>query len=660
MGFCKVILCGIFALFLTSEAVLALQEVSERNTKKRVDSLNTLARQYSFFQENSRNTTYRYASEALALAEKIEYKKGMVEALDLMTYWTIIVGKIETALGLGFRQLRLAEEVGNPLLIARALRNVGFAAGQQTKSDSLSRQQARTQLNKALATARSFRDTLLEASCLNALGRLYRVEKKFDIALSCHESALRYARSIQNAEQEGWALHSIGVIYEARKHYDTALGFAHRALEIRVAAHQAFGEAVSLRLIGLLYYRQKKYADARQYIHQSIEKCKNHEGLFIVKVDACRLLTLICKDMGDTRQELLAYRNFLAIKDSADAIEAQSNIAAFQARLNIERSEAENQVLIRDKRIQDIQIQRERMIRFGVIGGGILLLFVIGFMIQAVQTTRQKNKELQSANNEIQSQKSILEEQATEIEIANTQLQEQNQVLIALDNEKNEFMGIVSHDLKNPIGAVRNFAELIQDGYVTSEDVPDIAEKIVGISNRMLELVTRLLDMNRLEHGGVRFSPVNFDAVPIVHTIALGYQLAAQTKNIRIHYAAETNSIGIYADEQAFMEVLDNLLSNAIKYSPYGKNVTVSVKTTDTSVRVEVQDEGPGLSTEDMKKLFGKFTRLSAQPTGGEHSTGLGLSIVKKMVEAINGRVWCESELGNGARFIVELPMASS
>ena len=71
-----------------------------------------------------------------------------------------------------------------------------------------------------------------------------------------------------------------------------------------------------------------------------------------------------------------------------------------------------------------------------------------------------------------------------------------------------------------------------------------------------------------------------------------------------------------------------------------------------------MHDEGPGISEEDMKKLFGKFARLSAQPTGGEHSTGLGLSIVKKMVEAMNGRVWCESELGKGATFMVELPKA--
>jgi signal transduction histidine kinase len=658
MGLYRIIVLGVLLCLLTSEAAFSVQNSNKRSLKEQVDSLNALARQYSFFQENSRNTTYRYASEALSLAEKVDYKEGMVEALDMITYWTIIVGRIETALVLGFRQYRLAEDIGNPLLIARAQRNVGFAAGQQTKSDSLSRQQARTQLNKALATARSFRDTLLEASCLNSLGRLCRVEQNFNAALSFHESALGQARAIHNTEQESWALHSIGVIYEARKQYDTALVFARQALEIRVAAGQAFGEAVSLRLLGLLCYRQKKYSAALEYIQQSIEKCRNLEGLFIVKVDAHRLLTAICKDMGDPHKELLAYRSFLAIKDSADVIEAQNNIAAFQARLDIERSEAEKQILLRDNRIQDIQIQRERMMTLGIISGSVLLLFIIGFMIKAVQTTKQKNQQLQVANKEIQIQKSILEEQATEIEIANTQLQEQNQVLLALNSEKNEFMAIVSHDLKNPISAMRGLAELVQQGYVEPRQVPEILGQIVATADRMLELVKNVLDDNQLESGAMQFQAIEFDITPIVESTVWQYQMQAKAKNITLHFASEAASSLVTADELSTIQVLDNLISNAVKYSPLGKNVYVRVRAGNEMVRLEVQDEGPGISPDDMPKLFGKFARLSARPTGNEHSTGLGLSIVKKMVEAMNGCVWCESELGKGATFIVELPLA--
>jgi signal transduction histidine kinase len=103
-------------------------------------------------------------------------------------------------------------------------------------------------------------------------------------------------------------------------------------------------------------------------------------------------------------------------------------------------------------------------------------------------------------------------------------------------------------------------------------------------------------------------------------------------------------------------QVLDNLISNAVKYSPLGKNIMIRLLQNETYIRCEIQDEGPGLSEADKKKLFGKFNRLTARPTAGEHSTGLGLFIVKKLLEAMGGRVWCESELGHGATFIVEFP----
>lgn len=273
-------------------------------------------------------------------------------------------------------------------------------------------------------------------------------------------------------------------------------------------------------------------------------------------------------------------------------------------------------------------------------------------------TIARLNAEAFALNQELQRRQDVLEHQATEIEIINTQLQEQNETLRELDMEKNELMGIVAHDLKNPIGAVRSFADLIQSGFVPPEDTPHALGQIITTADRMLELVTNLLDINRLDSGGMQFQMVEFDVSALVEGVVGHFRQQAAAKQIMLHYSNEAANTLIYADEQAMMQVLDNLVSNAVKYSPHGKNVFIRLKTSDSEVRVEVQDEGVGISAEDMKKLFGKFTRLSARPTGGEHSTGLGLSIVKKMVEAMNGRVWCESEVGKGATFIVELPRA--
>jgi signal transduction histidine kinase len=139
----------------------------------------------------------------------------------------------------------------------------------------------------------------------------------------------------------------------------------------------------------------------------------------------------------------------------------------------------------------------------------------------------------------------------------------------------------------------------------------------------------------------------------LLKTVVSCYSERAQLKQLKIQVSSMPALV--YVDENIMQEILENLLSNAIKYSPPAHNIYVYLSITpEDKVRCEIQDEGPGLSESDRAKLFGKFTRLSAKPTGGEHSTGLGLFIVKKLVTALHGEVWCESELGKGARFIVE------
>ncbi len=102
---------------------------------------------------------------------------------------------------------------------------------------------------------------------------------------------------------------------------------------------------------------------------------------------------------------------------------------------------------------------------------------------------------------------------------------------------------------------------------------------------------------------------------------------------------------------------MDNIVSNAVKYTPLGKNIFISINSSGKNVRFKVKDEGPGLSPEDKEKLFEKFCKLSPKPTGDEYSVGLGLSIVKSLVENMDGLIWCESKLGQGSSFIFELPL---
>jgi signal transduction histidine kinase len=223
-------------------------------------------------------------------------------------------------------------------------------------------------------------------------------------------------------------------------------------------------------------------------------------------------------------------------------------------------------------------------------------------------------------------------------------------------------LGIVAHDLKNPLSTIQLAANFMHKntGGLPHKDVHEMSGDILITSNRMFDLITNLLDVNKLEQNGITFLPTSIDIMALLRRSVMQYTPQADAKSLHFHLECAEESIIAYVDESATMQVIDNIISNAVKYSPQEKNITIRLQSRAGVVRVEVQDEGEGISPEDMQKLFGKFVRLSARPTGGEHSTGLGLSIVKKMVEAMSGRVWCESEVGKGATFIVELPTSSN
>jgi two-component system sensor histidine kinase/response regulator len=239
-----------------------------------------------------------------------------------------------------------------------------------------------------------------------------------------------------------------------------------------------------------------------------------------------------------------------------------------------------------------------------------------------------------------------------ELKLARERLREMN-------DEKNEFMGIVAHDLRNPLGAIQGYSEMIiDDREMSRAEIDACVSRILETARRMSDMVRNLLDTNRIERGDMKVSLTAVDLGPLAKKLTESYHPRAAAKQQNLCLQQDTGPLVALADPNQIIQVLENLISNAVKYSPHGKEILVRVGRADGMVRCEVTDQGPGLSAEDQKKLFGKFARLSAKPTGGEHATGLGLSIVKRMVEAMNGRVWCESEPGHGATFIVALPLA--
>lgn len=233
--------------------------------------------------------------------------------------------------------------------------------------------------------------------------------------------------------------------------------------------------------------------------------------------------------------------------------------------------------------------------------------------------------------------------------LANAALQEANAL-------KMELLHIAAHDMKNPLGAIRVMAEVVRSEPGQTETVEEMTGLIHSSANQMLTLIEELLKTAALDSGKIQLYSESVDMEQLVRIVVESNVASARNKQQALTVHAEAGCL-IEGDFSRLREALDNLVSNAVKYSPVGRDITIRLSRTGKTVRLEVRDEGPGLSAEDMQKLFGKFQRLHAQPTGGESSTGLGLSIAKQLIELHNGRIWAESDgRDKGTTFIIELP----
>lgn len=238
---------------------------------------------------------------------------------------------------------------------------------------------------------------------------------------------------------------------------------------------------------------------------------------------------------------------------------------------------------------------------------------------------------------------------------------EQREQIEKLSDEKSEFMTFASHEIRNPITAMRGYASLITDG-TTGEVAPqtkDVAEKILVLGDEVLALIGQFLSKSKMELGKIQYSSDIFDLGVAVSIIADGYKPHAQQKGIDLVKKIDPNEhLIVKADQGKVKEVVGNIIDNSLKYTRQG-NITVAVERHGISVRVVVSDTGVGIAPETLPHLFKKFSRADAQKVN-LLGTGIGLYLAKTFIEAMGGRIWAESEgTDKGSRFIIEFPAAA-
>ncbi len=269
--------------------------------------------------------------------------------------------------------------------------------------------------------------------------------------------------------------------------------------------------------------------------------------------------------------------------------------------------------------------------------------------VQAERDERIYN-EISRLNNELVTLQRELAKKNVEQRRLNEQLQQLNKL-------KDTFLGIAAHDLRNPLANIHLAATFLLDAGmdISGAEAEQLLQDIAKQAHYMSVLISDLLHVSQFETGKLELEWERVDLKEFLTEAVDRHRKLALPKETEV-VLEEMAAAEVLADSNRLRQVMDNLISNAVKFSPPGSRVTVRADQTEAGWQVRVQDEGPGITPEDRQHLFEDFARLSARPTGGEESTGLGLAITRRIVKAHGGQIGVESEPGRGSTFWFTLP----
>jgi signal transduction histidine kinase len=590
----------------------------------------------------------------LSLSEKLEYTKGMAYGFRNKGFRAFYNVEYEEALANLFKAEELFISIGEETGQASTLLWIGIVYdGMGETGASLE------YYNHSLRISESISDYRSMARTLTNIGSAYALIKDHALALQYFTESLQYCDQIGDSIQKAAALSGLGRVHNSLGNHFKALEYELNALELRQDAGDMRGVASSLFFIGRIHEKMGNPQEALR-LYLSLYTGGPFNGFHSWKWGRAQIALATGKLYNKLEETDKAYEFAL------DTLEMSVSIKA-------RKIESEARLLMSAicKKQGNFKEALEHLEHFNA-----LKEIIAGEEVAKASRTLEKSRAMRESellrikNEELARLNYELSEANEETETLNQYLTEINRHLGQLNAEKDEFMQIAAHDLKNPLSSIILACEFLRlhRTKITDQETDKRITSIQNTAERMNTIISNVLGANAIESGKMALNIEPVDVGELADVIIEEYRARAEAKGIRIRREDCVAQSGALGDKNAICEILENLISNAVKYSPHNSVISIKVyaatssarQSTESVIRIEVSDEGPGITADDHKLLFKKFARLSAKPTAGESSTGLGLSIAKKMTEAMSGKIYCESEPGKGATFIVEFPAAAN
>jgi signal transduction histidine kinase len=236
-------------------------------------------------------------------------------------------------------------------------------------------------------------------------------------------------------------------------------------------------------------------------------------------------------------------------------------------------------------------------------------------------------------------------------------VEQQNEHLEEQNTRQRNFVSVISHEFRTALTSIQGFSEIMQTSDFSRQETREYMGDICSEAQRLNRLVSDLLDLERMKVGNTKLHMEHVDINTLIEKVVNRMHAVSEHHTLRLDL--ERFEQGLTGDPDKLIQVMTNLISNATKYSPEGGEVVLRSRREGENISISVQDCGIGIPQEKLEEVFQQYTRVESDSTRSIGGTGLGLPIVRQIVEMHGGRVWAESSLGKGSTFHVQFPLAS-
>ncbi|MEQ9300524.1 MAG: tetratricopeptide repeat protein [Cyclobacteriaceae bacterium] len=602
----------------------------------KADSLNELG--WSFRNSFPDSTNF-YVSKALALALEGEYREREIQSYNYLGIAHRNLGNYSRAFEYYMSAYRQSAEFGQLEQQGYSLINLGNLSIYQSDF-----QGALAYFLDALKTAEQLGDSTMMAYCYLNLGRTHRSLGQYDEAEKQFLKTLRIRESLGDVPGIITSEADLGEVYRLKKEYEMAIKSFENSLRRAEQIGNIGAVVYSLNNLALICIDLDNLDKAEKYALESLRLARE-SGLQNDVRKALLSLSVVKELESDFEPALSYHQDYHELTQEIFSEENTRKIERLRAQYEGERQEAENSFLKEQAELNQKVISRQQTIIW-LTGAGILLLLAVAIIsYKAYQLKNNLSKKILKQKTKIETDKSLIEEQTQKLE--------------ELDRAKSRFFANISHDLRSPLSLIMGNLENIKlatENYLTPKSRSDL-DVIERNSMRLLHMTDEISDLNKLEEGKLRLNSESISLFPYLESLLNMFDTALSLKSVELKLSAEPGQNYVAKiDPRQFEKVVFNIVGNAIKHTKEGDRITVKLSKTDEEIVLAITDTGEGINTQSLPYIFDRFYQSPDKKYQAREGLGIGLALVKELVELHDGVITVESELDKGTTFTVSLP----